>query len=47
MQDLGLERDDVIIPPFAVIVTVATRKFFGGENSITVLTGLMLPLRNY
>ena len=53
MQVLGLKRDDVIVPAFAVIVTVATRKhdyfnfvFFScGANSTTVMTGLMLTLR--
>ena len=47
MQVLGLERDDVIISPFAVIVTVSsygttlllTLFFLCGESSTTSLTG--------
>ena len=46
MQVLGLERDDVIISPFAVIVTVSsygatlllTLFFLCGESSTTSLT---------
>lgn len=53
MQVLGLERDDVIVPAFEVIVTVATSKhqyfnfvlFSCGANGTTVMTGLMLTLR--
>ena len=47
MQVLGLERDDVIISPFAVIVTVSsygttlllTMFFLCGESSTTGMTG--------
>ena len=53
MQVLGLKHDDVIVPAFEVIVTVATRKhrylnfvlFSCGANTTTVMTSLMLTLR--